>query len=412
VRCRGCGTELADDVRRCPACHADAGESLPVVDLDDAELGIRTEDRYAYVPPGPKWIPRRVHHDSARIPLAILAGVVLLFLVGAWLQRPARDGAASRQEVTAEALPTLRASTRTSLLLLTPNGVQNLDVDRRQVRSGAVTELPVGPVTAAATSGNDAVLVVDHRAYVVPRSLEGPATGIGSAVEVFPSKREAGVWLLTYPPDGSVIAREADLGGVETTPPAVLGGSATVRTAAGPGLVIERLGADGTRALASWDPARPADAPVTFRTGALFVTAGKDTVASRDAACITPRCDLYLDDLGTGRQRVIGNALGRGGVGAAAFSADGRRLAVLENDGDRSHGTLVDTETGSLTPFTAGPAATTHPAVAWSNDGKWLFVSTTAGRIDAVDTRGRGYSVKTRRLDTAALVTRERDVGR
>jgi len=27
-------------------------------------------------------------------------------------------------------------------------------------------------------------------------------------------------------------------------------------------------------------------------------------------------------------------------------------------------------------------------------------------RIDAVDARGRGYSVKTRRLDTAALVTR------
>jgi hypothetical protein len=393
-------------VRRCPACHADDGESLPVVDLDDAELGIRTEDRYAYVPPGPKWIRRRLHHDSARIPLVILVGLLLLFLVGAWLQQPSRDRTAPRREVAAEALPALQHLTRTSLLVLSPNGVQNLDVDRRQVRSGAVAELPVGPVTAAATSGEQAVLVVDHRAYAVPLSLDGPATGIGSAVEVFPSKREARVWLLTYPPDGSVVAREVDLGGVETTPPTVLGGSATVRTAAGEGLVIERLGPDGTRALATWDPAQPADAPVTLRTGALFVAAGRDTVASREAACATRRCDLYLDDLGTGRQRVIGNALGRGGVAAAAFSGDGRRLAVLENDGDRSHGTLVDTETGSLTPFDAGPVATTHPAVAWSNDGNWLFVSTTAGRIDAVDTRGRGYSVPTRRLDTAALVTR------
>jgi dipeptidyl aminopeptidase/acylaminoacyl peptidase len=378
---------------------------LPVVDLDDAELGIRTEDRYAYVPPGPKWIRRRVHNDSARIPIAILAALVLFVLVGAWLQQP-RDGTAPRREVTAEALPTLRHSTRTSLLVLTPNGVHNLEVDRRQVRNSAVAELPVGPVTAAATTGEHAVLVVDHRAYAVPLSLEGPATGIGSAVEVFPSKREAGVWLLTYPPDGSVVAREVDLDGVETTPPAVLGGSATVRTAAGEGLVIERLGPDGTRALASWDPAQPADAPVTLRTGALFVAAGQDTLASREAACATRRCDLYLDDLGTGRQRVIGNALGRGGVAAAAFSEDGRRLAVLENDGDRSHGTLVDTETGSLTPFNAGPVATTHPALAWSNDGKWLFVSTTAGRIDAVDTRGHGYSVPTRRLDSAALIVR------
>ena len=406
MRCRGCGTELADDVRRCPACHADDGESLPVVDLDDAELGIRTEDRYAYVPPGPKWIRRRLHHDSARIPIAIIAALVLFVLVGAWLAQSSRDGTASRREVTAEALPALRHSTRTSLLVLTPDGAQNLDVDRRQVRGSAVAELPVGPVTAAATSGEHAVLVVDHRAYAVPLSLEGPATGIGSAVEVFPSKREAAVWLLTYPPDGSVVAREVDLRGVETTPPAVLGGSATVRTAAGEGLVIERLGPDGTRALATWDPAQPADAPVTLRTGALFVAAGRDTVASREAACVARRCDLYLDDLGAGGQRVIGNALGRGGVAAAAFSGDGRRLAVLENDGDRSHGTLVDTETGSLTPFSAGPVATTHPAVAWSNDGNWLFVSTTAGRIDAIDTRGHGYSVPTRRLDTAALVTR------
>jgi dipeptidyl aminopeptidase/acylaminoacyl peptidase len=406
VRCRGCGAELADDVRGCPACNADAGESLPVVDLDDAELGIRTEDRYAYVPPGPKWIRRRVHHDSARIPIAILVGLVLFFLVGAWLQHPSHDGVARRREIAAEALPALRHSTRTSLLVLTPNGVQNLHVDRRELSSGAVAELPVGPVTAATTSGEHAVLVVDHRAYVVPLSLDGPAAGIGAAVEVFPSKRAAGVWLLTYPPDGSVIAREVDLGGAETTPPAVLGGSATVRTAAGAGLVIERLGPDGTRALATWDPAHPADAPVTLRSGALFVAGGQDTVASREAACPSGRCDLYLDDLGTGHQRVIGNALSSGGVAAAAFSHDGRRLAVLENDGDQSHGTLVDIETGSLTPFDAGPVATTHPAVAWSNDGAWLFVSTTAGRIDAVDARGRGYSVKTRRLDTAALVTR------
>lgn len=406
MRCRGCGAELADDVRRCPACDADAGESLPVVDLDDAELGIRTEDRYAYVPPGPRWIRRRVHDDSTRLPIVILAGLLLIFLVGALLQQPSRDGAGSRREVAAAALPTLRDSTRTSLLALTPDGVHDLDVDRRDVRSAAVAELPVGPVTAATTSGDHAVLVVDHRTYAVPLSLDGPATAIGAAVEVFASRRVDGVWLLTYPADGSVVAREVDLAGVETTPPAVLGGSATVRTAAGEGLVIERLGPDGTRTLATWDPAQPGVAPVTLRTGALFVAGTRDTVASRAAACVTRRCDLYLDDIGPGRQRVIGNVLSPGGVAAAAFSDDGRRLAVLENDGDGSHGTLVDITTGSLTPFTVGPVATTRPAIAWSDNGNWLFVATTAGRLDAVDLRGRAYSVPTRRLDTAALLTR------
>jgi hypothetical protein len=406
MRCRGCGAELADDVRGCPACNADAGEALPVVELEDDELGIRTEDRYGYVPPGPKWIPRRIHHDSARVPIAILVGLLVVFLVGAWLQQSSRDRALPARDVTAGALPALSSTTRTSLLVLSPDGVNTLDVDRRQARSGAIAELPVGPVTAATTSGDDAVIVVDHRAYAVPLSLDGPATGIGSAVEVFPSKRDRRVWLLTYPPDGSVTAREVDLAGVETTPPAVLGGSATVRTAVAGGLVIERLLADGTRALATWDPDRPADAPVTFRTGALFVAAGRDVVASRDATCPARRCDLYLDDLATGSERVIGNALGRGGVTAAAFSDDGRRLAVVESDGDRSRGTLIDTTTESLTPFVAEPVASTRPALAWSRDRRWFFVATRTGRVDAVDAAGHAYSIKTRRFDSAALVTR------
>jgi hypothetical protein len=347
-----------------------------------------------------------VHNDSARIPIAILAGLVVFFLLGAWLQHPAREGATPSQHVAAEALPALRQTTGASLIVLSPDGLRTLDVDRRRVRSGAVAELPVGPVTAATTTTGDAVLVVDHRAYVVPLSLQAPAAGIGSAVEVFPSKHPGRVWLLTYPPDGTVVAREVDLTGVETTPASALGGSATVRTAAGDGLVIDRLSADGARSLATWDPAQPTQPPVGFRTNALFVAGSRDVVASRDAGCVARRCDLYLDDLATGRHRVIGNALGPGGVTAAAFSNDGRRLAVLESDGTRSQGTLLDIATGSLTPFVAGAVANTHPAAAWSHDGAWLFVSTTAGRVDAVDRRGHGYSVSTPRLDSAALLTR------
>jgi hypothetical protein len=404
VRCRGCGAELADDVRGCPAC-GDAGESLPVVDLEEDELGIRTEDRYAYVPPGPKWIRRRVHDESSRIPIVIVAGLLLLFLVGAWLQQGSGDRAAPRPDVSAATLPTLRQPTGVSLLVLTPDGPHTLDVDNHRVRKGGVAELPVGPVTSATTTGDHAVLVVDHRAYVVPLSLDRPAAGIGPAVEAFTSTRSGRVWLLTYPRDGTVATREVDLDGAETTPPAVLGGSATVRAAAGDGLVIERLSPDGTRALAMWDPAAaPANAPTTFRTNALFVAASRDVVASRDATCDARRCNLYLDDLATGGARVVSNAVGRGGVGAAAVSTDGRFLAVVESDRDGLRGTFVNTTTGTLTPFVVGPVASTHPAVTWSRDGRWLFVSTSTGRIEAV--RDRSYVIPTRRLDSAALIAR------
>ena len=152
------------------------------------------------------------------------------------------------------------------------------------MRTGSVAELPAGPITAAAASGDQTVVVVDHRAYVVPLSLDGPATGIGPAVEVYPSHRAGRAWLLTYPADGSVVARELGLDGVEATPAAVLSGSATVR---GPRARASSstVSAPTARALAAWDPARPGEPPATFRTDALFVaaTATSSRVGRQDA---------------------------------------------------------------------------------------------------------------------------------
>jgi hypothetical protein len=393
MRCRDCGAELAPDVRACPACDADAGETLPVVDLDDAELGIRTEDRYAYVPPGPQWIRRRVHDTSKQLPIAILVGLGLFFVIGVLLQRSASDRAERPRQVTAQSLPSLHRATGASLVLLAPDGLHALDVDGQLLRTGSIAELPPGPVSAAVTNGDQAVVVVDHRAYVVPLALDGPAAGIGPAVEVYPSRRASRVWLLTYPADGSIVAREVGLDGVETNPPAVLGGSATVRGAAGDGLVLDRLGTDGTRSLATWDPSRPADTPATFRTDALFVAAGRDVVASRPSGCSAGQCDLYLDDPATGTRRVVENAVGAGGVTAAAFTGDGRRLAILESDGAGSRGAIVEASTGAVTRFAADPVAQARPALAWSSNGSWLFVATSNGTVDAVDRHGRSYVV-------------------
>lgn len=393
MRCRECGAELAADVRACPACNADAGESLSVLDLDDTELGIRTEDRYAYVPPGPQWIRRRVHDTSKQLPIAILVGLALFFALGVLLQRSTSNRAQPPKQVAAQSLPSLHRTTGASLLLLAPDGLHTLDVDGQRLRTGSIAELPPGPVTAAATNGDRAVVVVDHRAYVVPLSLDGPAAGIGPAVSVYPSRHPGRVWLLTYPADGSVVARELDLGGVETSPPAVLGGSATVRGAAGDGVVVDRLSTDGTRSLATWDPTRPADPPATFRTDAVFVAATPDVVASRPSGCSAAPCDLYLDTPATGQHRVVARALGSGGVTAAAFTSSGRRLAVVETDGVRSRGTIVDTSTGAVTRFAADPVAQAQPALAWSPDGSWLFVTTNSATLDAVDRHGHAYAV-------------------
>ncbi|HMF82251.1 MAG TPA: hypothetical protein VKI01_03170 [Acidimicrobiia bacterium] len=398
MRCRECGAELAADVRACPACDADAGEALPVVDPDDAELAIRTEDRYASVPPGLRWIRSRVHDMSKQLSITILIGLGLLFALGVLLQRSTSERAEPPPQVTAQSLPSLHRSTSASLLMLAPDGLHTLDVDGRRFRTSAIAELPPGPVTAAATDGNDAVVVVGHRAYVVPPALDR-AVGIGPAVEVYPSHREGRVWLLTYPADGSVVAREVDLDGVETTPPAVLGGSTTVRGAVGDVVVVDRLGADGTRLLATWDPTRPADAPAPFRTDALFVAASRDVVASRPSRCSAARCDLYLDAPATGERRVIENALGGGGVTAAAFTDSGRRLAVVETDGDRSRGTIVDTTTGAVSRFTADPTTQARPALAWNRNSSWLFLATSSGTVDAVDRNGHSYAVPVARIE-------------
>ena len=83
--CRYCGAEIPAGLAGCPACD-DAGETLPALQLDDQELGVRTEDRYVVLPGGSgEAIRRRVHDESLGGPLAILVGMVLFLVVAAWL---------------------------------------------------------------------------------------------------------------------------------------------------------------------------------------------------------------------------------------------------------------------------------------------------------------------------------------
>ena len=82
--CRYCGAEIPHGLTGCPACD-DAGETLQPLALDDQELGVRTEDRFVLLPGTSDAIRRRIHDESLGGPIAILVGMVLFFVVAAWL---------------------------------------------------------------------------------------------------------------------------------------------------------------------------------------------------------------------------------------------------------------------------------------------------------------------------------------
>jgi hypothetical protein len=84
TRCRFCGSAIPTGLEGCPACD-DAGESLPALELDDGELGVRVEDRFVHLPGTGEGIRRRVHDDSYFGSVTLLIGLVLFFALATWL---------------------------------------------------------------------------------------------------------------------------------------------------------------------------------------------------------------------------------------------------------------------------------------------------------------------------------------
>lgn len=402
MRCSTCGAELADDVRGCPVCDADAGESLPVVELDDGELGFRTEDRYAYVPPGPNWIRRRVHDDSTRAPLALVSALVLFFVLAVLVRGAGTNGGNNESSARSEALPRLRGHTGASLLVAGGEGLRVLDVDRRRSGDVSVSALPSGRVTDAIAVGDRSVVVIDHHAYALPPGLRGHAVALGSASDVTASSAQARVWLATYPADGSTAVREVTLDGEATTAPTTIpSGPWTLRATADRYLIVER-GGSGQHSIALWDASRPQTTPITLRDDAVFVAASAELVASRPSSCPADQCDLLLDDV-RGSQKTFARALPTN-AGDAAFTSDAGHLAAL--DTSNGNGTIIDLRDGTPVLFRTRVPVAGNPALAWSRDGSWLF-AVAANEIDAVDLEGRVYVVPTPSpLAATAVLTR------
>lgn len=316
-------------------------EPLTPIDLDDAEAGIRPEDRYAAIPPGPKLIRRRVHDQSSWAPAWLLAGVVALFVVGALLGRGAGD-AGGGPGARRGAPPPLRAVTGEQVLLLGGAGIARYSVD-----DGTVTPVRaegfVGPVTAAADTNVGLVAVSRERAFLFD---DDQAIDLGPAVDV--AGNDALGWIVA-PADPGLLVAHVVLG-PRFAPAAVVLPAGTVRVAAtGKRLVVERVDADGVSTIEILTLQRPGSSRRINR-GHVLLGSGAHTVASR-GDCDRARCAVVLEDLRTRHERLLPDALptdARTTVlapdGEWLFLQTGRRIEAVDTDtGERfSVGELPD----------------------------------------------------------------------
>ncbi|MGI8796645.1 MAG: zinc-ribbon domain-containing protein [Acidimicrobiia bacterium] len=356
TRCPECGARIREEAVTCSACGADLGAPLTVLELDDPEIGIRPEDRFAAIPPGPRIVPRRVHDDSTYAPLMLLGALVAFFLVGAWLGSPSSS---PPQTGTATGpAPALDQSTGATLVLLGGDGAIELDVDE-------------GTATRAAEGLGAIADAVTARGRLVPATAEGR------------------VWLVTREPDGSSLAQEIDADdGSPTSAPIQVDGF--VSGAVTSGLVVERT--SGALEVVE----RDGRVTLSLPEGRLFLAATGSLLATRVSGCFPSECDVLVDNVETGTSRRLRVDLGPGGTEVAGFSPDGHQLVVARSDGVQTRGVVVDVGLETVTTFRARAVRRDSGApLAWSPDGAWLFIATERDGLDAVGTDGQEYRVAT-----------------
>src|SRR5680860_1198460 len=157
-RCEVCGARLGDD-GACPDCDLDL---LAVADVD---AGIRREDRYVALPPGPRWVPRRVRRESSRAPIVIvgLAGVL---------------GQGEPTRAVPATPPLLEEPTGVTLLRAGPRGLERIDIDKGRVLTFRTTGAPVGRVRQLVTVPDGIVALTGPGAFMLAYSS---ATRLGNA---------------------------------------------------------------------------------------------------------------------------------------------------------------------------------------------------------------------------------------
>ena len=362
-----CGARLDDD-GACRDCDIDL---LP---LTDADIGIRREDRYVALPPGPRWVPRRVRRESSTAPVVVL-GIVLTVLVVAGVLR---QGGPTR--VGSPTSPLLAEHTGVTLVRTGPLGLERIDVDGRRIRSWRVPEVGASHVRELVTVDNGIIALTGPGAVALD---DRGATWLGDADAVVPSPE--GARLVSYPRPGEIVV----------TPPGVTlevrgedGHQAVGEVVAvlSQGSLVQRVRRDGVTVLELYSSVGVR----LLAVGETFVTASGDTVVTR------PRCPE--DSCPSLRVR------GPHGVQDLDYSATTvslapgeAHLAVLTTEDS----VMIDLETGNVR--TIAPGAIPTDRLAWSRDGRWLFVVTADGNIDAIGVDGHRYQVPVAGRATDAL---------
>jgi hypothetical protein len=325
-------------------------EPLTPIDLEDAEVGIRPEDRYAAIPPGPRLIRRRVHEESSWAPLWLLVGVVVLFGLAALLGRGGGDDATAPSPSPSESSPP-RTVTGEQLLLIGGQGVAEYDVDdQREVK--LASDGFSGAVVMAATTTDGVVVFDGERAFATARRI--PAVDLGPAIGVAGDGDRG--WLLVPAADGRVLAREATVGAAPA--PEILLPRGVLRVVATrDGFLTSGATANG-RSWIAYVPLAAPEESYRIRHDHLLLAASGTTLASTPAACADARCDLVLDDLETGETTVLPGALDQGPPTRAVLAPSTEWLFLQYG----AELTAVDTETGAR--FDAGRLPSEFPALA------------------------------------------------
>lgn len=359
---------------------------LPVLELEDAELGIRPEDRYAAIPPGPKLIRRRVHGESHRAPAYLLLGLFLLVALAAWLGNNSHhDATRTTGERTAgeHAIRIFRHLTNAQVVVRSGSEQFVVDVDRGSVIPLQPRDLPPQqPVDRLVATGGTLVAQVNGRAYAI-RGAEDPVVDLGPADSVVAATEAERVWiagvfvgsylLREMATDGTTIATETlrpteELVGVTA--------GAVVLSSNRPAQVTQLVPRGGSRqrlgGTASFI-ASNANAVVTaeIRGGFDYLNVD-DTAHGRHASFRRGRADAA--------RRVLPE------FSDGSLSPDGSLLAANNVSPTGVTLTLIDLHTGRTVSRQAIPIA--NAPTAWSRNSRWLFAGVPGSGLLAIDRQG------------------------
>lgn len=359
---------------------------LPVVELEDAELGIRPEDRYAAIPPGPKLIRRRVHGESRRGPAYLLLGLFLLVALAAWLGNNSRHEATNATgEGTAgeHVIRVFQHLTNAQVVVRSGSEEFVVDVDRGSVVPLRPRDLsPQQPVDRLVATGGTLVAQVNGHAYAI-RGAEDPVVDLGPADSVVAATEAERVWIAGVFV-GRYLLREVATDGttIETAqlpPTDELVGVTTagvVLSSNRPARVMQFIPGDGSRRQLGGNAsfiASNANAVVTAETrGGFDYLNVEDTAHGPHASFRRGRAD----------------ASGRGlpEFSDVSLSPDGSLLAANNASPTGVTLTIIDLHTGRTVSRQAVPVANTPTA--WSRDSRWLFAGAPGGGLLAIDRQG------------------------